>query len=236
MSAARKQPQKRAPRRASQPRPLRRFFHLHGRLLVCIAIGAAATLLLPADWPLPARLLAGWDGFILLYLAHASVFVVGSSVEQIRSRAAVQDDGAAAILLLTIIAAFASLAALVVLLGGDKSGPQAQPVLRLGFAIATIVLSWLFVHTMFTLHYAHDYYGDRGDERSGGLAFPGDDDPDYWDFLYFSLVIAMTSQVSDVAITGKPIRRVAALHGALSFFFNLGILALTINLLAGAIS
>jgi uncharacterized membrane protein len=195
------------------------------------------TLLLPADWPLPARLLAGWDGFILLYLAHASVFVVGSSVEQIRSRAAMQDDGAFAILLLTIIAAFASLAALVVLLGGDKAaGLLGQPALRLGFAIATIVLSWLFVHTMFTLHYAHEYYGDRGDDRSGGLAFPGDADPDYWDFLYFSLVIAMTSQVSDVAITGKPIRRVAALHGALSFFFNLGILALTINLLAGAIS
>jgi len=232
VSAARKP----AHKRARQPRPLRRFFHLHGRLIACLAVGVAVTLLLPADWPLPARLLAGWDGFILLYLTHASLFVAGSSIEQIRRRAAVQDEGGFAILLLTMIAAFASLAALVVLLGGDKGGPQAQSVLRLGFAIATIVLSWLFVHTMFTLHYAHEYYGDRSDDRTGGLKFPGNASPDYWDFLYFSLVIAMTSQVSDVAITSKLIRRVVSLHGALSFFFNLGILALTINMLADAIS
>ena len=88
------------------------------------------------------------------------------------------------------------------------------------------------IHTIFALHYAHEFY----DETSGGLAFPGTDgEPDYWDFAYFSFVIGMTSQVSDVAITCKPIRRIATAHGVLSFVFNVGVLAVTINLAASAI-
>ena len=99
----------------------------------------------------------------------------------------------------------------------------------------TILLSWAFMHTIFALHYAHEYYGERRDERIGGLNFPEDKEPDYWDFLYFSLVIGMTSQVSDVAVTSKVIRRVVALHGVLSFFFNLTILALTVNMISNFI-
>src|SRR5262249_2668427 len=102
-------------------------------------------------------------------------------------------------------------------------------------SMGTIILSWIFVHTSFTLHYAHEFYGEGRDRKLGGLKFPGDEDPDYWDFLYFSLVIAMTSQVSDVAIESKSIRRVATLHGVLAFFFNLGVLALTINMISNLI-
>ena len=101
--------------------------------------------------------------------------------------------------------------------------------------MATILLSWAFVHTIFALHYAHEYYGERRDGIIGGLNFPDDKVPDYWDFLYFSLVIGMTSQVSDVAITSKSIRRLAAVHGVLSFFFNLTVLALTVNMLSNLI-
>ena len=92
-----------------------------------------------------------------------------------------------------------------------------------------------FVHTIFSFHYAHEYYGERGDGKIGGLRFPDDREPDYRDFLYFSLVIGMTSQVSDVAITSKIIRRVTAVHGVLSFFFNLVVLALTVNMVASLI-
>ena len=102
-------------------------------------------------------------------------------------------------------------------------------------AMATILLSWSFVHTIFALHYAHEYYGERRDGKIGGLKFPGDTKPDYWDFLYFSLVIAMTSQVSDVAITSKVIRRIVTVHGALAFFFNLTVLALTVNMISNLI-
>lgn len=217
-----------------QPKPFRRFFQLHYKLLIGLAIGAVSVFLLPREWTLPMRLLAGWDIFAALYTAVVYLFVAPCGVDQIKRRAAVQDEGAIAILLLTMVAGFASLAALVVLLG-DKS-QQSHEALRVVLAISTIVLSWLFMHTTFTMHYAHEYYGDRRDERTGGLHFPGNGKPDYWDFLYFSLVIAMTSQVSDVAITSKAIRRIATMHGVLSFFFNLGILALTINMLASAIS
>jgi uncharacterized membrane protein len=216
-----------------QPKPMRRFFQLHFKLLTCLLAGAASVFVLPHAMALPARWLLGWDIAVVLYLVFVFLFVARCGVDQIKQRAAVQDEGAIVILLLTILAAFASLAALVALIG-DKS--QASSVWRPIFAVATIVLSWLFIHTIFTLHYAHEFYGDRRDSQQGGLEFPGTRHPDYWDFLYFSLVIAMTSQVSDVQITSRELRRVVSLHGVLSFFFNLGIVALTINMLASAIS
>lgn len=94
----------------------------------------------------------------------------------------------------------------------------------------TIILSWSFMHTIFAVHYAHEYYGEGRDREIGGLTFPGDDDPDYWDFLYYSLVIAMTAQVSDVQITSKIIRRQTTVHAIVAFFFNVAILALTVNI------
>ena len=102
-------------------------------------------------------------------------------------------------------------------------------------ATATILLSWAFIHTIFSIHYAHEYYGERRDGKIGGLKFPGDPQPDYWDFLYFSLVIGMTSQVSDVQVTSKVLRRVFSMHGVLSFFFNLTLLALTVNMVSNLI-
>jgi uncharacterized membrane protein len=85
---------------------------------------------------------------------------------------------------------------------------------------------------MFALHYLHEFYGQGADERLGGLVFPGSEDPDYWDFLYYSLVVAMTAQVSDVQITSKTIRRLTTLHGAISLFFNATVLALTVNIVS----
>ena len=100
-------------------------------------------------------------------------------------------------------------------------------------AAFTIVLCWAFTHTMFALHYAHDFYDQRGPE--GGLTFPGNEKPDYWDFVYFSLVIGMTSQVSDVAVACRPMRRTVTAHGVISFFFNAALLALLVNIAASAI-
>lgn len=97
------------------------------------------------------------------------------------------------------------------------------------------MLSWAFIHTMFALHYAHEFYGENAG-RGGGMAFPGGDErPDYWDFIYFSFVIGMTSQVSDVGVTSKQIRRTVAAHGVVSFVFNAALLALTVNIAASAI-
>ena len=197
-----------------------------------VFVAIAATLSALTNWRLSPRLLVSWDIGIGLYLVLAFQMMTGSDVHGIRRRAASQDEGKFAMLVLTVAAALASLAAIVAELGSTLNGGARQPT-QLVLAIATIVLSWAFIHTMFALHYAHEFYDDEG---GGGLAFPGpDEEPDYWDFMYFSFVIGMTSQVSDVGVTSKPIRRTVAAHGVVSFVFNAALLALTVNIAASAI-
>ena len=213
-----------------------RIVKLHAKLAVAVLVGVAmAFAVAPLGLRLGVRILAGWDTGVVVYLALTLSMMWRAEVAHIRRRASEQDEGAAIILLLSIIATFASLVAVIVSLGGAKQGTQDNAALDLTLAFATILLSWAFVHTIFSFHYAHEYYGERGDGKIGGLHFPGDHAPDYRDFLYFSLVIGMTSQVSDVAITSKVIRRVASVHGVLSFFFNLVVLALTVNMVANLI-
>ena len=100
----------------------------------------------------------------------------------------------------------------------------------LALAVVTIFLSWTFIHVIFALHYAHEFYGEGRDRHIGGLEFPHDEQPEYWDFIYFSFVIGMTFQVSDVQVTSKLIRRMVVAHGIVSFVFNVAILALMVNI------
>jgi uncharacterized membrane protein len=135
--------------------------------------------------------------------------------------------------MLTVSAALASVVAIFAELGPSAGRGDDQQLTRIVFVALTILLSWAFIHTIFALHYAHEFYDEH---HPGGLAFPGDDQqPDYWDFVYFSLVIGMTSQVSDVGVTGKHIRRTVAAHGVVSFVFNVALLALMVNLAASQI-
>ena len=145
-----------------------------------------------------------------------------------RQRAAIDDEGAIALLVLTTTAALASLAAVVVEIGQAPGPYHVHVVLGMG----TILLSWTFMHSIFALHYAREFFGKGYDERPGGLVFPGKEDPDYWDFLYYSLVVAMTAQVSDVQITSKTIRKLTTVHSVASFFFNVTVLALTVNIVS----
>jgi len=217
---------------ARPPMPIR-IGKAHFKLVIAIATGVACGLTLLA-FPIgtTTRLLAGWDIGLIVYLALAARFRRSHDVKAIRKRAAEQDEGGFIILLLSIVATFASLVAVVFALVGAKQG---DAPLAIGLTIVTIVTSWSFVHTIFAFHYAHEYYGHSGDKVIGGLEFPGDKAPDYRDFLYFSLVIGMTSQVSDVQITSKALRRTVSMHGVLSFFFNLVVLALTVNVVANLI-
>jgi uncharacterized membrane protein len=112
--------------------------------------------------------------------------------------------------------------------GQGKSDPM-----QLIFAGATILLSWAFVHSIFATHYAHEFY--REGPSASGLKFPGGDKPDYMDFMYFSFVIGMTFQVSDVAITSRSIRHTVLAHAIVSFLFNVALLAIMINIAASAI-
>lgn len=210
-----------------------RFAQLHGRLLLSAAVGAAvAAALFATDWRLPTKLLTGWDCGVALYLALTYWVTLKMSVPQIRARAARDDEGAFALLLLVVASAIVSLGAIVWELGNLKQTVGMQTAYEAALGAVTILLSWSFMHTIFALHYAHEYYGEGRDRATGGLNFPGRSEPDYSDFIYFSVVIAMTSQVSDVAISSKEIRRMATAHGVLSFFFNFAILALTVNILS----
>jgi uncharacterized membrane protein len=200
------------------------------RTFAAIAAGIVAFFLLPGSLRLVTRLLVGWDIFAAMYLVLVFTMVFRSGLTHIRRNAVLQDDGRFLILLMTALGAFASIAAIVFELGASH---RSTPGLVL--ATLTIALSWAAVHTAFSLHYAHDYY--RGG-KPGGLQFPSGDqheDADYWDFVYFSFVIGMTAQVSDVGITDKIIRRTATVHGIISFVFNTALVALMVNIAASAI-
>ena len=220
-------------RPARRPPYLLRLMHARPRLLISIAIGIAVTLALSlAEGRTSTRIILGWDAGVALYLLLTCILMTRSTIAGIREHAAQDDEGRVALLVLTVLAALASLGVIIAELGigdGDKrTGTQ------LALATVTIFLSWTFIHIIFALNYAHDYYGEHGAKRSG-LKFPDDADPDYWDFVYFSFVVGMTCQVSDVAVASQPIRRTVIAHGVVSFFFNTALLALTVNIAASAI-
>jgi uncharacterized membrane protein len=207
-----------------------RVVYARPRLFSSVVLGIVAFFFLPGSLRLVTRLLVSWDIFVTFYLVLAYIMMVRCDHRHIRRNAVLQDDGRFLILLVTALGAFASIAAIVFELGGSH-----RSVGELTLATVTIALSWAAVHTIFALHYAHDYY--RG-AKPGGLQFPsGDqqDHADYWDFVYFSFVIGMTAQVSDVGITDKTIRRTATAHGIISFVFNTALVALMVNIAASAI-
>ena len=208
------------------PKPLRIVLS-RPRTFIAFAIGLASLLFLPSSWRLATRLLVAWDIFIAIYMTLAYVTVFSCGTDDIRRQAARQDDGRFFILVMTGLGAFASIAAIVMELAIK---PQQAP--QLALAVVTIMLSWAAIHTTFALHYAHDYY--RG-AKASGLSFPGGGEPDYWDFIYFSFVIGMTAQVSDVGVTDKIICRTATAHGVISFIFNTALVALMVNIAASAI-
>lgn len=207
-----------------------RLVYARPRTSLAIALGIIAFFLLPSSLRLVTRLLIGWDTFVAVYIVLVYTMMLRSTLATIRRMASLQDDGRFVIPLLTALGAFASLVAIVSELGQANHKPT-----ELVFATLTVALSWAAVHTGFALHYAHEYY--RG-KKPGGLQFPSGDQQehaDYWDFVYFSFVIGMTAQVSDVGITDKAIRRTVTAHGIISFVFNTALLALMVNIAASAL-
>jgi uncharacterized membrane protein len=212
------------------PKPVR-VVYARPRTSIAIVLGVIAYLLLPASLRQVTRALTGWDAFATFYLVLVYFMMWRSELRNIKRNAVLQDDGRFLILLVTALGAFASIAAIVFELGAKDHG-----VMKLGLATLTTVLSWAVVHTAFALHYAHEYYRST---KPGGLQFPSgekQDHADYWDFVYFSFVIGMTAQVSDVGITDKTIRRTATVHGIISFVYNTALVALMVNIAASAIS
>ena len=205
------------------------------RLATATLVGVG-TFLAAAALPEPNRALLAWDVGAGLYLALAWGMMLRplhGHAEKMKWRARLQDDGALTVLVITSAATLASLAAIVlelVRVQGLAADERGGPLLLAG---ATIFISWCFVHTAFALHYAHEFYVDRGTSGEPGLAFPGSAPPDYLDFLYFSFVIGTTSQTADVNIVSRGMRRLALVHGVFAFVFNTTLLALTVNIAAG---
>ncbi|MES2714037.1 MAG: DUF1345 domain-containing protein [Pseudomonadota bacterium] len=197
-------------------------------LLVAAAVGLAFGVVahaVAAD--LPASILLGWCAAAVAHMAATGFGMLRASPDSIRRRAEQLDEGEAAVLGGSLAAAIASLGGIIWFLVLHTSSGG---VIGIVLPIATILISWSFVQMLFAVRYAHEYW-----QQDGGLKFPGEEPPDFPDFLYFALTIGMTFQTSDVAITARNIRRLALLHALVSFLFNVVIVAMTVNLASGLV-
>lgn len=199
-----------------------------------LAVGLAAHALDPRLSAVSCAI-AGWDTFCALYLGLALHAMAGKKPEQIRQRAAREDQGQAVILVLILAACAAALVAAGMELSLAHEAPDVEKALRVSTAFITVTLSWFLMQVVFTLHYAHEYYAADPETRedAGGLSFPGGGAPTYGDFLHFAVVVGVAAQTADIAFTARRLRRIGTWHSLIAFAFNTLIVALTINLLAG---
>ena len=199
-------------------------------LIVAALLGTIAAGLSPASWEYLPRAILGWNTAIIIWLTAVVWSLRRAGPHQLARYAGRYDVGWIISLAIVSAAALASLVAILHLLSGVKNLSTAEKAPHMLGSVATITSSWIALHTLYALHYAHRYYARS---PSGGLAFPGGQDPIFSDFVYFSFTIGATSQTSDTAITSSAMRRAVTVHAALSFVFNTAVLALTVNIAAG---
>lgn len=163
------------------------------------------------------------------------IIVNKRNVATIRKKAREDDGGATFVFFIVLLSSFASMVAVFMLIT-TQDDELKKSGFYLPLTIASMILAWTLLHTQYLFHYAHEYYDedDNGKkEQIGGLDFPGDEDPDYMDFAYYSFCIGCTFQVSDVETTTRLLRKITFFHSIISFFMNTFVVALTINLVAG---
>jgi len=181
--------------------------------------------------------IAGWNAFAAMILALDWLIIWTTPQRKIRERAQQEDLSRLLIFIFVVVAACAALLAVGFLIRAHKDQSGGHFAVHLLLTLLTVISSWALLHTVYSLRYAHAYYGDSDEpgvhQHAGGLLFPGDRPPNYFDFAYFSFVVGMTCQVSDVQITSRRMRRITLIHSILSFGFNTLILALLINTVSG---
>ena len=211
-------------------------FDAHHRLGVAVIATAVAFFLTLGRMSTPVQIIVVWNVFCWSLLLFAWMRIIWGEAAAAARVARLQDSSRTLIFLIVVICTCASMFAVGNLLGTAKSLQAGRLTWHVVLAIGTVMASWSLMHTVFGLHYAHIYYRksdeDVGTEDDGGVMFPGDTQPDFMDFSYFYFVIGMTCQVSDVQITSPRIRKLALIHGVLSFVFNTAILALSINIIS----
>jgi uncharacterized membrane protein len=205
------------------------------RLFAGILVTLATGPVLPGAFSATTRGIIAWDIGVLVYLLLAAQLFVSESPDQMPAAAEAQQEGEWTIFALTLAVVIVSFVAVSTEFSAIKGASASEKGWQVTLVAVTLFLSWLVTHVTFAFRYAHEYYAhdEGGPEIDRGLDFPGDNEPDYLDFLYFALVLGMTFQVSDVEITARKLRRVATLHGLLSFLFNTVIVAFTVNIAAG---
>ena len=224
------------------------------RLISGLAV-MLTVLALPLPMALEFRGLLAWCSGLTVYLGLAWWLCVGFDAKRTRERAQAQDEPSLVVFLVLLLATGACVAAITVLMQQSRDLSGVQRGLHIALSVFAMAVSWLFIQTIFAFRYAHLHYqqdgqgkGKRNGRRNGnppkhvanagdsdgpGLVFPGGQDPDYFDFLYASFVVGMTSQVSDVQVISREMRHITLVHSVLSFAFNMLIVALTINVVAG---
>jgi len=222
---------------SSSARPFRAILR-RPRLYLCGAVMVVVYLVCPGDLRVATRALLAWNAGALLFVALVGLMIGRSSDGSIRSRAFLEDENQWVLLFLGTAAACASIAAILAELGAVKDLTGLDKALHIGLTTITILSAWTFIHLLFALHYAEEYYarpaGAEGGARAG-LRFPGEKEPTYGDFLYYSFVIGCACATADVETVSKVMRRTTVAHGVVAFFFNTIILALTINIGAGLV-
>lgn len=195
------------------------------RFLIALGVGLAVGFTVPIDETVP-RILAGWNVGGWLYLLLVGIKMWRAEVDGIRREAGIERGSRIAVLIAVTLGSLFTLLALLAQIAALKSEHGLDRTISAVCSISTILLSWLLIHTAFSLYYAHEFHSERpGGARGtgGGLKFPGDPTPDYID-------VGTTAQTSDVAVTSHTMRGVVMLHGILSFFFNTGVIALAVNM------
>lgn len=216
--------------------PLFERLHSTHKLLICIIIAVIIYFIVNIQHlDELTHVMISWDVFSVCMIIMSWITFYITTSQQIREQARVQDSSRILIFITVLVSTFASFLAVLLLIISKKEFKDTES-LHLIVAIAGMLFSWFLIHTIFTFRYAHIFYGDHEEKpntHAGGLEFPDDKKPDYMDFAYFSFVLGMTFQVSDVEVTSKSLRRLVMLHGILSFGFNTIMIALTINVVAG---
>ena len=217
----------------------KRFGHwdAHHRVFISLGIAAIVFLTLPWSWHWPTRAVVTWIAYSVSALLMTWYVIVSADPSEAAREACIQDSSRTAIFIFVVVAAIASVFAVGAELGTAKGLDKTFLFGHVLFSILTILASWTLVHTVFTLRYAHVFYASpESDEAHGGLTFPDEEKPDYLDFAYFSFVIGMCFQTSDVSITSRRLRRLVLVHSVISFGFNMAILGLSINMVSGLFS
>ena len=211
------------------------------RYLISLLAGVVIFVFMWPHFTAASTFMISWIGFAVCLLFFAWTAILIKHPKQISTVASEEDASYLVIFTIVVAAAFTSLFAIILLLRGLPVGSRTALDVHIILSVVAVALSWLLIHTLFTIRYAHLYYTlpsgavEDSHNYAGGLLFPGEGLPDFLDFAYFSFIVGMTFQTADVSISGRTIRRLSLLHAMLSFVYNTSIIALSINIISGLV-